>query len=1022
MVTTSADRPATDDAVGTPSVLAVLVVRDGARWLRECLTSLAAQRYPRFGVVAVDNASADGSRDLLLQALGERRVLGLDEDRGIAGALRAAAELPAVQTADYVLIVHDDTALEPDAVARLVETAEGIHGVERIGVVGPKVVDWEDPRVLREVGRSVDAFGHPYNPLQEGERDQGQYDRVLEVLFVSSCAMLVSREAWQRTGHFDERYGGHHDDLDFCWRARVAGYRVLMTPLAQARHGDATVRGERPESHRRRSSRYYADRSGLASMLKDYGLITLAWLLPVYMVAGLVRLFLLSLARRFEDAYDLVTAWGWNLLHLPGTIRRRVRVQSARTVRDRKIRRFMASAFRMPRWFERAEEILDEQLEEGEEKAPRLRERASSLALAHPVLVAVVLGIGLGALAIRHLLGPEVLSGGALAPFPAQTSSFWHELLSGTRTTALGGAQPASPALAALGALSTLTFGSTALAQKVLLAALPPIAAVSMYRALSRQVQRSAPAVAGAVVYALSAMALWSFSEGRIPVLVLLAVLPAAWDRLDALFADEAPERMGKATVSLGVAVAVGTLFYDGMLLAVAPIVVVLLLAGRRRGRGLILGIGAAVASAALVFPILPDLVADPARELGSLVGTTDVWRILRLAPGGGPGTWMVAAFLPVCAVICFGVVSSPHRGRAWRAMLLAIVGSGLAWASATRWLPDAFTNQPAYLALAAVSMAALVGYGLATIGARMGTEAFGVRQLAAALLTVALSVGVGSQVLQAALAEWEVSPNGLPPAWPVVAASSPGNFHIVWFGRPGGGRFPAPGGDALTLLEAGGSSIRYALTDRAGITALDTGREEYGPGYGFLDDVMRQIVAGDTRHGGQLLAPLGVRFLVANEGDVPGPVIARLDDQLDLYRVPAGGLVIYRNPRALPPASVVTDPAFLDATASGDLASLAGLAETDAVPLDRRDGGWVGDVPAGTAYVAEQSDPGWRARSTGAPVELEEAFGWAIGAKVEAGALEVRYDRSWVRTAELGALAILWLSALWVTRKPGSQ
>src|SRR3990170_185757 len=762
MVTTTADRPATDDAVRTPSVLAVLVVRDGSRWLRECLKSLAAQRYPRFGVVAVDNASTDGSREALVQALGERRVLGLDEDRGIAGALRAASELPAAQAADYLLIVHDDTTLAPDAAARLVETAEGIHGVERVGVVGPKVVDWEDPRILREVGRSVDAFGHPYSPLQEGERDQGQYDRVLEVLFVSSCAMLVSRETWQRTGHFDERYGGHHDDLDFCWRARVAGYRVLMTPLAQARHRDASVHGERPEHHRHRSARYFAERAGLASMLKDYGLLTLAWLLPLYMVAGLVRLFLLSLGRRFEDAYDLVAAWGWNILHLPGTIRRRVRVQSVRAVRDRHVRRFMASAFRMPRWFERAEEILDEQLEEGEEEEPRLRERATSLALAHPVLVAVVLAVGLGALAVRHFIGPEVLQGGALAPFPAQASGFWNELLSGTRTTVLGGAQPASPALAALGGLSWLTFGSTALAQKVLLAALPPIAAVSMYRALSRQTQRPAAGVAGGVAYALSAMVLWSFSEGRIPILVMLAVLPAAWDRLDALFGPETPERIGKAVVSLGVAVAVGVAFFHGTLLAVAPIVVLLLLAGRRRGRGLVLAAAGAAAAAALLFPILPGLLDAPDVELSTLVGTSDVWRLLRLAPGPGPGTWVVSAFLPVSAAICFGIVGPEHRGRAWRAMLLAVGGLGLAWASAARWLPDALTNQPPFLALASVSMAAIVGYGLATLVERMGSEAVGVRQLAAALLAVVLSGGVASQALPVAIAEWETSPDGL--------------------------------------------------------------------------------------------------------------------------------------------------------------------------------------------------------------------------------------------------------------------
>ena len=462
-ITTTADRSPAADAVRIPSVLVALVTHDAARWLRECLQSLAAQTHPRLGVVAVDNGSTDDTRELLVHALGEGRVVALEANRGLAGALRAVSELPAAQAADYLLILHDDTAIAPDAVARLVDAAEGIKGVERVGVVGPKVVDWEDPRVLREVGRSTDRFGHPYTPLQDGELDQGQYDRVLEVLFVSSCAMLVSREAWQRTGMFDERYAGHYDDLDFCWRARLAGFRVLMTPLATARHMDAATHGERDEG-RRRSSRYYGERAALASMLKDYGVLTLLWLLPVYTVLGLARLVFLALSRRFEDAYDLIAAWGWNLLHLPGTIRRRVRAQSVRSVRDRSVRRFMASTFRLPRWFERAEEFLDEGLEEleDEEFGRPLPRRAASMAAGHPVLVGTAIAIVVGAFSLRHLIGPEVLSGGALASFPATAEGFFTELVSGVRTTILGGAQPASPALAGLGSATWVAFGSAA--------------------------------------------------------------------------------------------------------------------------------------------------------------------------------------------------------------------------------------------------------------------------------------------------------------------------------------------------------------------------------------------------------------------------------------------------------------------------------------------------------------------------------------------------------------------------------
>src|SRR2546425_410658 len=96
--------------------------------------------------------------------------------------------------------------------------------------------------------------------------DQGRYDRVGEVMFVSSCAMLVSRGAWTRIGFPDERFESHHEDLDFCWRARVAGFRVLMTPAAEARHREASLSGERPsEGDHGLGARYERERAALAS-------------------------------------------------------------------------------------------------------------------------------------------------------------------------------------------------------------------------------------------------------------------------------------------------------------------------------------------------------------------------------------------------------------------------------------------------------------------------------------------------------------------------------------------------------------------------------------------------------------------------------------------------------------------------------------------------------------------------------------------------------------------------------------
>jgi len=1019
MATTTVDRSPAADDVRSPSVLVVLITRDAAGWLRESMNSLAEQTHPRLGVVAVDNGSTDGTAELLQQALGEGRVIALGEDRQIAGALRAATELAAAEAADYILVVHDDAALAPDAVARLLEAAEGIKGVERVGVVGPKIVDWDEPRVLREVGRSTDRFGHPYTPLQEGERDQGQYDRVLEVLFVSSAVMLVSREAWQRTGPFDERLAGHHDDLDFCWRARLAGFRVLMTPLATARHRDASARGERRLEHPRRA-RYYAERAALASMLKNYGVLTLLWLLPVYTVLGLARVAYLAISRRFEDAIDLFLAWGWNLVHLPSTLQRRVRAQSIRSVRDRNVRRFMASTLRLPRWFERAEEFLDEGLEEleDEELGRPLPRRAATIASGHPVLLGSVIAIGLGALALRHFVGPETLSGGALAAFPSELGAFFTELASSVRATVLGGAQAGSPALAGMGAASWVAFGSTALAQKVLLGAMLPVAGIAMYRAMNRQTASPVAAVVAAGAFVLCAVALWAFSEGRLDLLVALAVLPFAWDRIVAGADPRAPERPFRFGIGLGVVLAMGLAFAPWIVLPLGLFVVSNLLVGRRRGRGLTLTALAAAAAAALAFPVLLAAMRGPAPALYSNIGTDDVWFLLRLAPGDGPGTWAIAGFLPIAALVCFAGVGSAQRRRAWAALLVAVSGTILAWASVARYLPDALTNAPAWLAAAAVAEAALVAYGLATFATGLDRQAFGSRQLGAALLTVVLAVGIGAQALQVALAEWEVRPDGLPPAWPVVASSPPGAFRIVWLGTPNGDPFPAPGGDPIGLAESGEATVRFGLTDRDGGSALDAGRARSGPGYDELRVSLEELLGGDTQHAGALLAPFGVRYLIAAEGDLPPAAAARIEAQIDLDLVLAGGLTIYRNAAALPTAFVSSNAPVPDAS---DPTALQDAPDVDTVTLEGAGDRWAGTaISPGNAVLTQQFDDGWRVRNPGSPTVFE-GYGWAIAAPVVAGEVVIEHRRSLLDDAQLAILALLWVGALWITRKPGS-
>jgi GT2 family glycosyltransferase len=1003
-----------------PSVLVVLVVSEAGEWLRECLSCLASQTYPRLAVMAVDEDKTNGSHEILASAIGEGRVLSVPRTGGFAGAMSAALTLPVAAGVDYVCFVHSDVELDPDAIARLVDAASLDDG----GVVGAKIVDHDNPRMLLDVGRSADRFGHSYTPLQPGEIDQGQFDRVIDVLCVSSAAMLLSRAVWQRIGTFDERLHGENAELDFCWRARLAGFRVLMTPLARVRHRTASI-----EESAGALDRFEQDRSALAAMLKNYGLLSLLWLLPLSGVLALVRIVYLTLSRRFEEAYDVLAAGTWNVSHLRGTLARRRQVQRARRVKDRALRRFMESAgLRLPRWFQTAERILEEQMEieaeeAGEPATRRLRDRTASLVGAHPVVVAAFLGSCVAAVVGRGLLRTGPLFGGVLPAFPGG-AGFLSELASGFRTTGLGGTLAASPALGALGGLSAVLAGRADEVQRVALAGSTGLASVLMYRASVRLTKLPGASVVAAIAYSVSAVVLWAFSQGRIDLLFALAVLPALSERLEVAFGRVGPAGgRWRFVAGAAVTIAVGIAFLPGIALALGSLILIQAVAGRARVRGLLLSLVSICGAAALLFPFVPTILSGHGASLGSRIGSPDVAALARLALGDAPGAWVIAYFLPAAAFLSFALVGAEHRTKAFRSMMAVVAGLVLAWLSAAGYLPASLSNAPVYIAMAAGAEAMLVGFGLASVLTGLGRESFGLRQIFTALMAVVLGAGICIQVVAAMFGGWSVGgPSKIPAAWTVASGDETGDFRVLWVGSPDGLPFPSPGGDPMAVATAGPASLDYGLTGRAGTSALDIGRALTGPGADALHEAMSEIVTGTTVHGGALLAPFGVRFVIADPTRLTPSALRMLQSQVDLNREPESGLLIFRDSAAIPPAAVLAaDDATMKTMASAAPSDISMFTAPGATPLAAVKGGWHGQASAGVAFVSTEFDGDWRLQGTS--VKPQRAFGWATsfsGSGTMTGAtVDIRFGHQALRTLEAWLLAALWAAALWVTRKP---
>jgi GT2 family glycosyltransferase len=1006
-----------------PSVLAVLVTKNGTPWLRRLLASVARQTHRRLGVLAVDNASSDGSADVLARVLGSRRVIRLDRDLGFGGAVRRALELPAAGEADFVLFLHDDVALAPDAVERMVEAAGRLPGT---GAVGPKVLDWEQEQHLREVGFSADRFGYPHSPIEEDELDQGQYDAPREVLFVSSAAMLVARAAWTRTGPPDERLIPADGDLDYGWRLRLAGFRVLVTPSAVAYHRGALE--ERAGAPPKRG-RYRTERSALAALLANDRLVTLLWVLPLYAVQGVGRIVLYLLTRRFDRAGEVLAGWGWNVAHLPSTFRRRVRAQSLRQVPDREVARFMSPATaRLTRWAQQASALVVGRrtawVEEGEElEAPPLPRRVASVVAAHPVAMASIAAIILTLVAFRGVLFVPRIEGGVLPLFPDSAADFFRALAAPWRDTGFGGSEMPSPALVPLGVGSFLALGNPDLLARLLVALTPVMAGMSCHAALRRLGATPGSSVLGAVSYAVSAVVLWSASEGRISVTVLLAVLPWLAARLAGAFAPGGPPRPFRWAVGMGMGLALAVSFFPATRLALGVFVASLIVLPDRGGnrlRGAVLTVAAAVVAAALTFPLvayLAEVGGGAAVEAGA---PATFAALVRLSPGAAPGGGPAALFLPVAGLLGFVLAEVGRRRAAWRNLLAAATAIPLAWLAAAGWLPEPVSNPVAFVAAAAVSLAFLVGMGTVGLGSTMRRAAFGTPQVLGALLVGALSVGLVAQTVGSLVGTWGVGEDRLPPAWPVVGASATADpFRVLWLGSADGRPLPPPGGDPEGRVA--GSPVAYAVTGSAGRSVLATALPAAGPPYERLEDILSAMLAGELRHGGGLLAPMGIRFVVAGEGRLPPPAEEALAGQVDLDLVQrAGGLWIYRNARVVAAAAVIPGQSAVDAARSSSPLAPLSFDPSSSSPLDRTDDGWVGDVTESPSliFVGDRFDPRWRAGG-GQPFP---AFGWALGFEGQSGRIAVSFPGRGRRAVELGALAVLWLAALWTVRRTGRE
>jgi GT2 family glycosyltransferase len=225
--------------------ISVVVVNWNRRnLLRSCLQSLTRQNWNQpFEVVVIDNGSDDASPEMVLEEYAKSTKFRLElirnpENRGFCAANNQGF---AVSDSEFVALLNNDAEAEPEWLAKL---ATAFDRGPDVGMAASKILVYEDPRRIDKAGHLIYPDGQNRG-RGSGELDQGQYDRVEEVLWPDGCAAMYRRAMLDEIGGFDEDFFAYADDAELGLRGRIAGWKCLYIPDAVVRHHRGATLGVR---------------------------------------------------------------------------------------------------------------------------------------------------------------------------------------------------------------------------------------------------------------------------------------------------------------------------------------------------------------------------------------------------------------------------------------------------------------------------------------------------------------------------------------------------------------------------------------------------------------------------------------------------------------------------------------------------------------------------------------------------------------------------------------------------------
>lgn len=310
------------------NVAIIILNYNGKKYLPDCLSSLVNIDYPQenYKIIFADNDSSDDSVDYVRNNFTQIQIMQHDKNYGFAQGNNIGMQRMLEKGYDYILLLNQDTIVEPDFLTKLVKQADSD---ETIGSLQPRIMLYPDKDQVNSLGNSIHylGFGFSSGGYQEFKGDTSPK----KVAYASGACLLLKSEVLEKVGLFDPDFFMYHEDLDLGWRIRMAGYKNVVVPDSVIYH--------KFEFSKSLKKYYYMERNRFITILENYKLATLALITPACLAMEL-GLFLFAIKSGFAKEKLKVYAYFLNPVSWLKIFKHRLQKNKIRKVKDKDIVKF----------------------------------------------------------------------------------------------------------------------------------------------------------------------------------------------------------------------------------------------------------------------------------------------------------------------------------------------------------------------------------------------------------------------------------------------------------------------------------------------------------------------------------------------------------------------------------------------------------------------------------------------------------------------------------------------------------